>query len=167
MKAQAIVILLTLVILGTVEGFAAWLKCYVDLFDDSEVIMNNLIINSDDAKQTVTIEVQPQNGDTKSWADDLTYDGAMVVNAKLLVPDELGGDVQYVMEVVSGDAAFVSPVMCDGKRAHATGRGQSVTLRIEGSSEYVDLVAGYATGHEAVTLTKTLRLTRTIASTEL
>lgn len=154
-----------LLLLDSTNGFAAWLKCYVDLLDDSEAIMYQPIVKSENAPHTVTIQVQPQQVDV--WMNEYSYDGPTVVDAKLLVPDELRGDVQYVMEVVSGDAAFVQPVMCDGKRSHASGRGASVTLRIEGTSEHVELLAGYATGLEAVTLTKTLRLTRSSTGSEL
>jgi hypothetical protein len=150
--------------LGSVEGFAAWLKCYVDLQDDSEVIMNNHIVMSENALHVVTIKVRPE-GDTSmdAWVDHLVYEaGASVrttIHAKLAVPAELQQrQVQYVMEVVSGNATFLSPAMCGGKRAHATRSNDPVVLQIEGNSDHVELVAGFATGHEAVTLTKTLRL---------
>jgi hypothetical protein len=141
---------------SSVEGFAAWLKCYVDLQDDSEVIMNNHI---------VTIQVRPE-GDTSrdGWADHLVYEAGAgarttTIHAKLAVPAGLQGrQVQYVMEVVSGNATFLSPAMCGGKRAHAMRSNDPVVLQIEGTSDHVELVAGFATGHEAVTLTKTLIL---------
>jgi hypothetical protein len=153
-----------------VEGFAAWLKCYVDLQDDSEVIMNNHIVMSEHAEHIVTIKVRPE-GDTRmdAWADQLVYQTGVTttIQAKLEVPVALQQrrQVQYVMEVVSGNATFLSPVMCGGKRAHATHYRDTVLLRIEGTSDHVELVAGFATGHEAVTLTKTLKLTSS-SSTE-
>jgi hypothetical protein len=153
--------------LRSVEGFAAWLKCYVDLQDDSEVIMNNRIVRSENAEHIVTIQVRPE-GDLSmnAWTDQLVYPaadggGATTIHAKLAVPTELRRrDVQYVMEVVSGNAKFLSPVMCGGKRAHGGHYNDPVVLQIEGTSEHVELVAGFATGHEAVTLTNTLRLMR-------
>jgi hypothetical protein len=150
---------------SSVEGFAAWLKCYVDLQDDSEVIMNNHIVKSENAEHAVTIQVRPE-GDTSrdGWADHLVYEAGAgarttTIHAKLAVPAGLQGrQVQYVMEVVSGNATFLSPAMCGGKRAHGMRSNDPVVLQIEGTSDHVELVAGFATGHEAVTLTKTLRL---------
>lgn len=145
-----------------VEGFAAWLKCYVDLQDSSEVIMNNHIVMAENAEHFVTIKVRPE-GDTRidGWANELEYEAGAttMIQAKLEIPYSLQQrQVQYVMEVVSGNAQFLSPVMCGGKRAHGTRSNDPVLLRIEGTSDLVELVAGFATGHEAVTLTKTIKL---------
>ena len=151
------------------NGFAAWLKCYVDLADEEEVIMNNLIIPSARARYPgVQIEVKRADDDVWQLGSSLEYDGDALttVTARLRVPPQLTGyDVQYVMETTSG-AKFVRPKMCDGRRAHAMQYSHSVTLDIAGDTETVTLIAGYATGHEAVTLTEPMVLQR-IAVQEL
>lgn len=159
--------LLILLSSNEVNGFAAWLKCYIDLTDEDEVIMNNHIIPSDKAHYPgVKIEVKRASDD--HWLDRLEYigvgdnraDATTLVTARLKVPNQLADmDLQYVMETSSG-ASFVRPKMCDGRRAHAMHYGESVLLEISGATESVELVAAYATGHEAVTLTETLVLLR-------
>jgi hypothetical protein len=167
-------ILLQLLILlstsGHANSYASWLKCYVDLTDtESEVIMNNRIIPSDQARyHGVKIEVKLAEDD--HWLDSLEYHGdrTSTVTARLKVPPELSESsvVQYAMETSSG-ASFVRPKMCDGRRSHGMHYTDSVVLEISGSTETVELVAGYATGHEAVTLTETLVLSRRNDAREL
>jgi hypothetical protein len=158
---REILLLLLLSASRPAHGFASWLKCYVDLTDESEVIMNYNIIPSNEARYAgVQIELKLAADD--HWLDSLEYHGDRTsrVTARLKVPYELADmDVQYVMETSSG-ASFVRPKMCDGRRSHATHYGESVVLEIDGSTETVELVAGYASGHEAVTMTKTLVLRR-------
>lgn len=144
------------------NSFASWLKCYVDLTDtESEVIMNQHIIPSNNARYAgVRIEVKLADDD--HWLDTLEYHGdrTSTVTARLKVPPELSeSSVQYAMETSSG-ASFVRPKMCDGRRGHGMHYTDSVVLEISGSTESVELVAGYATGHEAVTLTDVLVLRR-------
>jgi hypothetical protein len=144
-----------------VNGFAAWLKCFIDLTDTDEVIMNNHIVPNDMARYSgVDIEVKLAQDD--NWLDSLEYPGdrTTTVTARLKVPSQLADmDMQYVMETSSG-ASFVRPKMCEGRRAHAVHYGESVVLEISGTTPSVELLAGYATGHEAVTLTKKLVLQR-------
>ena len=129
-------------------GYAAWLKCYVDLMDDTEIIMNNLITPESGARHTVTIEVKPADEDY--WRTTLSYrpNISTLVTARLQVPPEISHmDVQYVMEVVSGGASFVRPKMCEGRRGHATHYGEAVLLDIDGSTESFELHSSYAIGH--------------------
>lgn len=85
------------------------------------------------------------------------------VQARLSLPEVLDSAgapaVQYVMETSKG-AVFTSPVMCDGRRAHATQASTIVNLEIDGTEPTIELFGVWATGHEAVTLTRTAVLTR-------
>jgi hypothetical protein len=77
------------------------------------------------------------------------------------VPNELSEmDVQYVIDILTPGASFVRPNVCDGRRATATHFASPVIFEITGDTTVVELIAGYATGHEAVTLTETLTLRR-------
>jgi hypothetical protein len=138
-----------------VQGFASWLKCFVDLTDPTEVIMNNLIIAAENAPHQCEVEVKLAADDEWSTTN-LTYpaDKITIITARLKVPAELSShEVQYVMETSAG-AKFTRPVMCDGKRSHATQYNEAVVLEVDGTTDAVELVAGWATGHEAVSLTR-------------
>jgi hypothetical protein len=144
------------------NGFAAWLKCYVDLTDTQEIIMNNRITRSTDARfPGVRIELKRPEDD--HWFDKIDYPGGQstTLMARLKVPNELSEmDVQYVIDILTPGASFVRPNVCDGRRATATHFASPVIFEITGDTTVVELIAGYATGHEAVTLTETLTLRR-------
>lgn len=154
------------------SGFAAWLKCYVDLLDDDEVIMNHGIVPARDAyHKGVEIEVKFSQDD--DWSTTFTYPDhkTSFVTARLKVPPELASeDVQYVIDTVYDDpegtmtaAKFKPPfAVCDGRRAHAKYYHEAVVLEIDGTSntDQVHLVAGYAMHHGPVTLTPVLVLHR-------
>lgn len=141
----------------TASGFASWLKCYVDL-DETEVVMNYPIQLQDEAPHLVEIELRLVADDSESdeWTvTDLTYsaDTDTKVHARLRIPEELQGkDLQYVIETSKG-ALFVPDVMCQGTRTHARSSSEIVELVVSGEQESVELLAGWATGHEAVSLT--------------
>ena len=133
----------------SVQGFASWLKCYVDL-DEEEIIMKYNVLGSEDAKYNVSIQVL----DGSEWKDEysLKEDGEMI-SIRLKFPPELPGDTQWVIEIVAGDAQFVERnTMCKGKRAYSKD-DKPLFLNVLDSSEAIELLAGYASGHEAVKLT--------------
>jgi len=153
-----------------VRAFAAWLKCYVDLLDEEEIIMNHEIVPASQAvHKGVEIEVKLAQDD--DWLSTIEYpaDTPTTVTARLKVPPSLSHqEVQYVMDTVSKGAVFKLPMsICEGRRASSTHYSQSVVLDIDGSTNTVELVAGYAAGHEAVTLTPTLVMRRQTAGNEL
>jgi hypothetical protein len=162
-----------------VSGFAAWLKCYVDITDTEEIVMNYHILPSSEAvHEGVQIEVKGVDDD--HWVtDNFMYDPTrtLKIMARLQVPPSLSEmDVQYVMEIIPLDdeepksatenenVKFVRPAdVCKGRRGHATHHTESVVLEIQATTAVtiptaVRLVAGYATGHEAVTLTEPIIL---------
>jgi hypothetical protein len=147
-----------------VHGFAAWLKCYVDLTDDEEIIMNNRIIPAKDAPLDVRIQVKFAQDD--EWLSSLSYPPdrtTSTVMLRLQVPPELSHeDVQYVMETTTNPGArFLRPQpTCEGRRSHASHYAIASVLEIDGTTETVEIVAGYAKSHEAVTLTPRLILQR-------
>jgi hypothetical protein len=144
------------------NGFAAWLKCYVDLTDTHEIIMNNRITQSADARFP-GVRIELKRPDDDHWFDRIDYPSgqATTLMARLKVPNELSEmDVQYVIDILTPGASFVRPNVCDGRRATATHFASPVVFEITGDTTVVELIAGYATGHEAVTLTETLILRR-------
>jgi len=169
-----------------VTAFAAWLKCYVDLLDADEIIMNQMIIPASQAlHEGVEIEVKraaQDDDDDDDWGPSLTYpaNAKTLVMARLKVPPPLSKlDVQYVMDTIStatnGSSSSVNDdnndddsdvgarfqqAVCEGRRAHASHYATPLVLEIDGTTENVQLVAGYAAGHEAVTLTPALVLQR-------
>lgn len=145
--------------LNPVHGYASWLKCYVDL-DESEVIMNRNVLGVDHAPHLVTVKVRPVG--TEEWLDNFTYSANALtpIEVRLAVPPALmGEDVQYVVETTEG-ATFTSFIMCEGKRSFSRAYDEHVTLVLEGSTDTVSLKAGWAAGHEAVSLTPNLVLTK-------
>jgi len=173
--------LLWLSSLPSSNGYASWLKCFVEL-DPSEVIMWNHVIPASNAQHPVHIEVQPY-GFGEDWlsADPdgivplpAPHPGTpLTLRVRLHLPPELerGGDnVQFVMEAKTStaDAAaeaveFIDKgVMCDGARAFSLRHKDPVILQIDliahPDLEYVTLTAAWAPGMEAVTLTPTLTL---------
>jgi len=163
--------ILAIASLPTVSSFAAWLKCYVDL-DETEVIMNNPVLLAAEAPYKVHVEVRLANDVTSAgeWTTEgLTYPAGTetVVQARLRVPDELvGHNVQYVMETSKG-ATFVPATTCKGERAHARSYHDIVELTVTDAEESVELVAGWASGHAAVSLTLKTVLQRDDSELEL
>ena len=143
-----------------VNAYASWLTCYVDL-DESEVIMNRHVLGVEKAPHLVTVKVRPVG--TEEWLDNFTYSSNALtsVQVRLHVPPALvDEDVQFVVETTEG-ATFTSPTqMCDGKRSFSRAYDEHVTLVLEGSTDTVSLKAGWAAGHEAVSLTPNLILTK-------
>jgi hypothetical protein len=165
-----------------VSSFAAWLKCYVDITDPGEIIMNSLIVPSAEAHHE-GVQIEVKYADDDHWVtESFTFNPsrATQIMARLKVPPALSEmDVQYVMDIVLNSetspvlAKFIRPAnICEGRRGSATHYSDSVVLEIpssaaDGTPEPIRLVAGYATGHEAVTLTEPMILQPRIAEEEL
>jgi hypothetical protein len=172
----SLLLLLLLLLPHHVSSFAAWLKCYVDL-DDTEVVMNHQILLPEQALHSVEIEVKLLASDSGSgsgsgsdesesesdWSTaGLTYPASRpsTVQARLRIPPELERrDIQYVMETTEG-GVFHPAAMCEGSRSHASSRKHVLVLEVSGEEESVELWAGWATGHEAVTMTPRIVLHR-------
>jgi hypothetical protein len=139
------------------HSFASWLQCYVDL-DDTEVVMNHQIRRPDEALYAgVEIEVKFIDSDDSEWTTTgLQYPAhrPSTVHARLRIPPAALDytDVQYVMETTVG-GVFHPATMCEGSRSHASSRQHVLVLNITGEVESVELWAGWATGHSAVSLT--------------
>ena len=173
LSTHSFVVLLVLLNFQHAVGFAAWLKCYVDITDTEEIIMNYLILPKDQG-QHGEVQIEVKGLDDDHWVtEDFSYDPTRTTSimARLKVPPVLAEmDVQFVMDILPNDGktndsvVFTRPAkVCKGKRAHATHYTESVLLEIAASGEDdipspVRLIAVYATGHEAVTQTDILIL---------
>ena len=142
------------------SGFAAWLKCYVEL-DTDEIIMNYDVLPPEAAKVPGVVLIGRSAG-TDEWKRDiLTFEGEEMFQFRLDIPDSLiaAQNVQYVIEASEG-ALFSPANMCEGRRTHANRHDIPVTLKVDGNSDEVFVWAGWATGHEAVSLTHKMVLKR-------
>lgn len=147
------------------SGFAAWLKCYVEL-DSDEIIMNYDVLPPEDAKVPGVVLMSRSSGTDEWKSDSLTFEGEETFHFRLEVPDSLKAQsVQYVVEASEG-ALFSPANMCEGRRAHASRHDTPVTLKVDANSDEVFVWAGWATGHEAVSLTEKMVLKR-IGKSEL
>ena len=124
--------------------------------DETAIIIHRQILTPDQAPHSVEIQVKyPQD---QEWSSKLVYPANQpsVIHARLKVPKELEQeDVQYVMETTGG--TFNSG-MCDGVRGHAIRHDEKVVLELTGKEDQVELWAGWATGHGAVSLTPRTKL---------
>ena len=129
------------------QSYASWLKCYVEL-DESEVVMNDFIQSYADASTKVELVVRGADGG--AWFSELKAASGRLVHAKL---QNVPANAQFVMEVSEG-GRFVGSQQCDGRRVHGSGDQEfALELLLENSSGTVEVVAGWAQGHEAVKLT--------------
>jgi hypothetical protein len=168
MKEQRLFVLwvIFLALAPPVDAYASWLKCYVDL-DDTEVVMNYKVRTHEDATHKVGIEVRKEG--TEEWTTNFFYpkNEVTTVQARLKVPSPLEKQtVQYVMETTPG-AQFVDPPMCEGRRSFARNHDDHVTLEIQGTSDSLELWAGWASGFDVVSLTNRLVLRQEGAAEEL
>jgi hypothetical protein len=153
-----------------VNAFATWLQCYVDL-DDTEIVMNHKILAPEDAPQIVHVQVRPAAADAAAeneseWMSTLEYpaETRTRINAKIQPPPEEAGAgtraLQWVMETTKG-AKFIAPYsVCEGSRANGASQNDYSILEISGETDRVDLWAAWAGGHEPVSLTPRITLTR-------
>jgi hypothetical protein len=220
---QLLVVLNSRSCVRTAEAYASWLKCFIEL-DPEEIVMHHSMVPADEAREKVTIEVQPyyinenkDNGETDSSTasdtvaaptsveDEIANDGKWIsteeyslvqhdgksasssttttLKVRLRVPPNLQyEDVQWVVEATtakmatnadsdpSPSANFIDlGVMCDGNRAFSRRHNEHVVLQIDDADDVDDivLVAGWASGFEAVTLTPKMVLTRKPSSTTI
>jgi hypothetical protein len=196
---------------SSVHAYANWLKCYIELDDEEEVIMHKHIIPFEQSHEKLNIEVQPYVSDSRSsmWMASTHQDyhdlfpsskqtettttttttttitiTTSLLKLRLKVPPSMKQkDIQFVVEVKGNGVSFVGPgIMCDGDRAYSKQYDQHVLLQInstmvsaaaavekekvEGSSEIdflvgdVEIVAGWASGYKAVSLTPKMILRR-------
>ncbi|MGK3749943.1 MAG: hypothetical protein ACI8RD_002241 [Bacillariaceae sp.] len=194
---------------SSVYAYANWLKCYIELDDEEEVIMHQHIIPAEKSNEKVYIEVQPYVSDNRGvWMASTQQDyhdlfassskqmetvttkattTTSLLKLRLKVPPNMKQKgIQFVVEVKGNGVSFVGPgVMCDGDRAYSRQYDQHVLLQInsttvseaaaigKGEEEKeedftetdllvgdVEIVAGWASGYEAVSLTPKMILRR-------
>lgn len=181
----AVVLFLFLFPTTLVSGYASWLQCYIEL-DPIEVVMHHTIVEAKNARERVTIQVQDYYGSMEwSTGDDYTLptrsqsdDRPITLKVRLQVPASLESQsVQFVIELVglegeaekeggedvASAAEFVDRgVMCNGGRAFSQRHDEHVVLTIPATTnttpQPIQLVAIWAAGNEAVSLTPILTL---------
>ena len=159
--------------LPTANAYAAWfvdrrVSCMTDLTANDSIIMNNGVLpHSVSREPSIRLQVSPLGTD-----DNGAPNSEYVV--QFLVPDDarasLSADVQYVLELVGGGESLDPPakftsappnggIGCEGRRSHGkvgTDDSASAILTINDDAlkgARLEITAGWATGHEAVTLT--------------
>jgi len=155
-KTYALLLLsIQLLVLPTLtKSYASWLvtqeiACYRD-FKPGEVIMNNQIIDASNSKYP-NIRLQVSNDKSES----IDYEPGQEFTLTISVPYDGVHDLQYVVETDEGGKMIGTGSGCEGRRASAR-NGESVRLSLSGTTDTVKVWAGWATGHEAVTLTPPL-----------
>lgn len=173
--------LLLSLLFTSVQSYASWLKCYIDL-DQEEIVMHHPMRPPHEAEHQVFIEVQPYGESTWTVAEEYTLpvankgttddDASVTLKVRLKVPPALElEEVQFVVEIHGDDsiknnaAAFVDlGVMCDGSRAFSRAHDEHVVLRVnattDGHSSNITLLAGWAHEYGAVSLTPTMAIIR-------
>jgi hypothetical protein len=174
---------------STVEGYASWLKCFVDL-DHEEIVMHHPMTLPQDAPHQVFLEVQPYGETTWIVAEEYTLPGhdtipdgespnpstIQTLKVRLRVPDALEmEEVQYVVQVKGDGVTFIDlGVMCDGVRAFSRSHDEHVVLSInatmandissgnDNDNDDIELIAGWASEYGPVALTRTMRIKRHI-----
>ena len=169
MKAVLLASCLLLSVFQSADGFAAWLVdrelgCWTYL-TEGEVIMNHEIVAATNSRHPdihlqVFREGQMVEPDQSTLTVPFSSKGE-TIQVRLFMPKELEHlDAQFVVETTKG-AKFTAPyVGCEGKRSAGKKKTAEMTLTLTGEEETVELVAGWASGHEAVTLTQKLILKR-------
>mmetsp|Transcript_13547 Transcript_13547/g.29449 ORF Transcript_13547/g.29449 Transcript_13547/m.29449 type:complete len:525 (-) Transcript_13547:235-1809(-) len=167
-----VVILASCLSLPTANAFAAWFvdrraSCFTDLAVN-EIIMNNGVLpHSSSREPGIRLGVSPLGKD-----DNAAPNSEYVV--KFILPEDARArmaDVQYVLELVGSDSESDPPakfttappsggIGCEGKRSHGKAAGKDDSAAIFTINENavkgarLEIVAGWATGHESVTLTE-------------
>lgn len=146
----------------TVDGFAAWLVdrkmgCWTNL-EQGEVIMNAKVKAVEDSRYPdVHLQVfrdgEMMTPDPSTSAYPILSEGE-TVQLRLFTPSGLdNSDLQFVVETTKG-AEFTAPyVGCEGKRSAGKKKNAQMTMKFTGEESEIQLIAGWATGHSAVTLT--------------
>jgi len=136
------------------KGYASWfvtqeIACYRN-FKAGEVIMNSQIIDASQSRYP-NIRLQASNDDSES----IEYEPGQEFTLTISVPYDGVHDLQYVVETDEGGKMIGTGSGCEGRRASAR-NGETVRLSLSGTTDTVKVWAGWATGHEAVTLTPPL-----------
>lgn len=161
-KTKVITLISTVLLLPIfAESYASWfvnenVACYRDL-RAGEVIMNNEIIDASKSKYPNIRLVQTggDGGGNDNKSEVIDFEPGQTFTLTISVPYDNVHDLQYVVETDDGGKMVGAGSGCDGRRASAR-NGDKVTLELSGAIETVNVLAGWATGHEAVTLTPPL-----------
>eukprot|EP00543_Licmophora_paradoxa_P003955 CAMPEP_0202445352 /NCGR_PEP_ID=MMETSP1360-20130828/4191_1 /ASSEMBLY_ACC=CAM_ASM_000848 /TAXON_ID=515479 /ORGANISM="Licmophora paradoxa, Strain CCMP2313" /LENGTH=174 /DNA_ID=CAMNT_0049061583 /DNA_START=14 /DNA_END=538 /DNA_ORIENTATION=+ len=156
-------LILLLSIPSTTLGYAAWLKCYIELDDADEVIMGNKIAAFDtlDETQQVFIEVKEKEGDG-TWMTEYDYPVGTATSlvVRLKFPEQLDSDpMQFALDIGEG-GKISNGGMCDNKRAIGNSAKTEVAVEIDGLTDSVKLWGGWATGYSKVRMTHKLVLNK-------
>mmetsp|Transcript_18587 Transcript_18587/g.27261 ORF Transcript_18587/g.27261 Transcript_18587/m.27261 type:complete len:381 (+) Transcript_18587:70-1212(+) len=150
------------------SSFASWfveteLACYTYM-EAGEIVMNNAILPATNSRNPeVYLQIYREdktllNKDISTSVIPFSADGE-TLKIRLFAPPSLK-DLQFAAEVSKG-ATFTRPhVGCEGRRASAGKKTEVLTLELSGEEEEVHVLAGWATGHEAVSLTPKITLKR-------
>ncbi|KAL9190380.1 hypothetical protein ACHAXT_007591 [Thalassiosira profunda] len=170
--ALAAVVVAACLLLPTADAFAAWfvdrkVSCFTDLAP-GEIVMNNGVLSHSESREPgIRIDVAAVKEDNGAPGTEYTVQFVVPEVEKSRVPD-----AQYVVELSSSEedevpAKFTAPapgggIGCDGKRTHgkaAEGEGSVFTINADApKGTRIDITAGWATGHEAVSLTESVFL---------
>lgn len=160
------VMLLLLPFFDRADGFAAWLVdrkigCWTYL-TEGEVIMNSKVKAASDSRHPdIHLQVFRDGELMEPEPSTSTYpilSEGETLQLKLFTPQAMERvDTQFVVETTAG-AEFTAPyVGCEGKRSAGKSKKAMMTLKFTGEEvETIEVVAGWATGHSAVTLTPKL-----------
>ena len=150
---------------GLASGYPSWLKCYIEFDDEEEIIMNSPIVPLEKAGHQVDILVSSDDGET--WTKDnleFSTEDMTTFLVRFDAPEALRyRELHYILEVRGRKGAVFERGSCDGRRIHGT-LAQQATLVVNGSSEgedadeAIELIGGWAAGHEAVKLTSVTTL---------
>jgi len=156
----------------SVQGFAAWLVdrelgCWTYL-EEGEVIMNNGVVSAANARISgVKLQIL-RNGKVVEQNANNPIEfafGGETVGVKLYAPPELAySDVQFVLQTSEGGTFTAPRVGCGGLRTSGKNVKTQATLVLSGDKDQVELIGGWATGHEAVTLTPKIVFMREAAA---
>ena len=154
-----------------VQAFANWLPCFVDMEDETEVVMNHNIQNPEQGPFVVHVQVRLADAKKSDpWKFSLDYppNTKTRVHTRILAPPEAGDRaLQYAMEVSTPGAKFIAPQMCEGVRTYGASQDDHNILEIDGESETVELWAAWAGDHEPVSMTPRIALYRQEEKSEL
>jgi len=154
-----------------VNAFAAWfvdrkVSCFTNL-TPNEIIMNNAVLSHTQSREpSIHIDVTPLRTEQNTASPNSEY------IVKFIIPDETKKrvpDLQFVLEISGGGtsdppAKFTTAppnggIGCDDKRTH----GKSTNNKFEAaiitinsnavSGSKLEVIGGWAVGHESVTLT--------------
>ena len=144
--------------------------------------MNQYIVPYDKAEfDGVELEVRRAESDDDWQVEQYIYNEPnQDIEVRIRLPNETKKlfdsarkEVQWVLETSDETAEIVSSAMCEGRRGYSMRHDEVIIIKLNAKDlkskdyEKVELVAGWATGHEAVTLTPSLSLTHANSQQEL